>query len=198
MISKTCRTFVLSKGTSPSDITHKKDKTMDKTIEIAGKSYEVKSYSDERKIYVDAGELLDVVTEDNAEEVVGDLIAVAEGVALDSARSMIESEDVPYGECMVMMSFNDINGERIYLSAEVEVYADESMNGKLRTITTMLLPESPYDEDGDSYQEEVAENYECVRYALKKLDRCDSVRSDEMDEIIEANHNWGANDEEQD
>lgn len=169
-----------------------------KTIEIAGKSYEVKSYSDECKIYVDAGDLLDVVTEDNAEEVVGDLIAVAEGVAFDSARSMIESEDLPYGECMVMMSFNDINGESIYLSAEVEVYADESMNGKLRTITTMLLPESPYDEDGDSYQEEVAENYECVRYALTKLDRYDTERSDEMDEIIEANHNWGANDEEQD
>ena len=171
---------------------------MDKTIEIAGKSYEVTSYSDEREIYVNAGKLLDVVTVENAEEVVGDLIAVAEGVALDSARSMIESEDVPYGECMVMMSFNDINGESIYLSAEVEVYADESMNGKIRTITTMLLPESPFDEDGDNYQEDVAENYECVRYELMKLDRCDAVRSDEMDEIIEANHNWGANDEEQD
>ena len=75
-------------------------KIMDKTIEIAGKSYGVKSYSDECKIYVDAGELLDVVTEDNAEEVIGDLIAVAEGVAFDSARSMIESEDVPCGYCM--------------------------------------------------------------------------------------------------
>nr|DAK42396.1 MAG TPA: hypothetical protein [Caudoviricetes sp.] len=171
---------------------------MDKTIEIAGKSYEVKSYSDERKIYVDAGELLDVVTEDNAEEVVGDLIAVAEGVALDSARSMIESEDVPCGECMVMMSFSDINGESVYLSAEVEVYADASMNGKLRTITTMSLPESPYDEDSDNYREDVAENYECVRYALTKLDRYSTESSDEMDEIIEANHNWGANDEEQD
>nr|DAP38368.1 MAG TPA: hypothetical protein [Caudoviricetes sp.] len=171
---------------------------MNKTIEIAGKSYEVESYSDERKIYVEAGELLNVVTEDNAEEVVSDLIAVAEGIAFDSARSMIESESVPYGECMVMMSFSDINGESVYLSAEVEVYADESFNGKIRTITTMLLPECPYDEDSDNYQEDVAENYECVRYALKKLDRCDSVRSDEMDEIIEANHNWGANNEEQD
>lgn len=171
---------------------------MDKTIEIAGKSYEVKSYSNERKIYVEAGELLDVVTEDNAEEVVGDLIAVAEGIAFDSARSMIESEDVPYGECMVMMSFNDIEGESVYLSAEVEVYADESMNGKLRTITTMLLPKSPYDEDGENYQEEVAENYECVRYALKKLDRYGTESSDEMDEIIEANQSWGAIDEEQD
>ena len=171
---------------------------MNKTIEIAGKSYEVESYSDERKIYVEAGELLNVVTEDNAEEVVGDLIAVAEGVAFDSARSMIESEDVPYGECMVMMSFNDINGESIFLSAEVEAYADESMNGKIRTITTFKLPESPYDEDSDDYQEAVAENYECVRYKFMKLDRCDAVSSDEMDEIIEANHNWFANNDEQD
>lgn len=171
---------------------------MDKTIEIAGKSYEVKSYSDESKIYVDAGDLLDVVTEDNAEEVVGNLIAVAEGVALASARSMIESDDVPYGYCMVMMSFDNIEGENVYLSAEVEVFADESMNGKLRTITTMLLPECPYDEDSDNYQEDVAENYECVRYALTKLDRYDTESSDEMDEIIEANHNWGANEEEQD
>lgn len=171
---------------------------MNKTIEIAGKSYEVKSYSDDRKIYVEAGELLDVVTEDNAEEVVGDLIAVAEGMAFDSARSMIESEDVPCGHCMVMMSFDDIEGKNVYLSAQVEVYADESMNGKISTITTMLLPESPYEEDGDNYQEAVAENYECVRYELLKLDRCDSVRSDEMDEIIEANHNWFVNDEEQD
>ena len=164
-----------------------------KIISVAGKSYEVKSYSDERKIYVEAGELLDVVTEDNADEVVGDLIAVAKGVALDSAGNLIESNDVPYGECMVMMSFNDIEGESVYLSAEVEVYADESLNGKIRTITTMLLPESPYDEDSDNYDEDVAENYECVRYVLKKLDRYDAVSSDEMDEIIEKNHNWFVN-----
>nr|WP_311450950.1 hypothetical protein [uncultured Porphyromonas sp.] len=168
---------------------------MDKTIKIAGKIYEVKSYSDEHKIYADAGELLDVVTEDNAEEVVGDLIAVAEGVALGQARSMIESEEVPFGYCMVMMTFDDIEGEIVYLSAEVEVYADESMNGRLRTITTMSFPESPYDEDSDNYREDVAENYECVRYALKKLDRYDNERSDDMDEIIEANHSWGANEE---
>jgi len=171
---------------------------MNKTIEIAGKSYEVESYSDERKIYVEAGELLNVVTEDNAEEVVGDLIEVAGGIALDSARSMIESEDVPRGHCMVMMSFNDIEGESVYLSAGVEVYADASMNGKIGTNTTIFLPESPYDEDGENYQEEVAENYECVRYALKRLDRYGTESSDEMDEIIEANQSWGANDEEQD
>ena len=171
---------------------------MNKTIEIAGKSYEVESYSDERKIYVEAGELLNVVTEDNAEEVVGDLIEVAGGIALDSARSMIESEDVPYGKCMVMMSFNDIEGESIFLSAEVEVYADDSFNGKIRTITTFKLPESPFDEDSDNYKEDVAENYECVRYKLMKLDRYESVSSDKMDEIIEANHNWSANNEEQD
>ena len=171
---------------------------MDKTIEIAGKSYEVTSYSNEHEIYVDAGELLDVVTEDNAEEVLGDLIAVAEGMAFDSARSMIESEDVPRGHCLVMMSFSDINGESVYLSAGVEVYADASMNGKISTNTTIFLPESPYDEDGENYQEEVAENYECVRYALKKLDRYGTESSDEMDEIIEANQNWGAIDEEQD
>ena len=97
-----------------------------------------------------------------------------------------------------MMSFNDINGENVYLSAEVEVYADESMNGKTRTITTMLLPESPFDEDSDKYQEDVAENYECVRYKLKKLDKYENASSDEMDEIIEANHNWFVNNEEQD
>ena len=107
--------------------------------------------------------------------------------------SLIESNDVPYGECMVMMSFNKIEGESVYLSAKVEVYADESMNGKIRTITTMLLPESPYDEDSDNYDEDVAENYECVRYVLNKLDRYDAVSSDEMDEIIEKNHNWFVN-----
>lgn len=171
---------------------------MNKTIEIAGKSYEVTSYSDEREIYVNAGKLLDVVTVENAEEVIGDLIAVAEGMAFDSARSMIESEDVPYGECRVMMSFNDIDGEDIHLLAEVEVYSDGSFNGKIRRVTMMRLPDYLYDIDSDNYQEEVAENYEHVRYALTKLDRCDTERSDEMDEIIEANHNWGANDEEQD
>ena len=55
------------------------DKTMNKTIEIAGKSYEVESYSDEHKIYVEAGSLMHVVTSDNAEEVVADLVDIAGG-----------------------------------------------------------------------------------------------------------------------
>ena len=171
---------------------------MNKTIEIAGKSYEVESYSDERKIYIEAGNLLDVVTEDNAEEVVGDLIAVAERIAFDSARSMIESEDLPYGKCEIMMSFKDIEGEGVYLYAECEVYADSSNNGKMYTDISVCLPEYPYCEDDERYSPEFAASYEAVRHELMSLKKSERVSSDEMDEIIEANHNWFVNDEEQD
>ena len=161
-----------------------------KSVSIAGKSYEVASYSNEREIYVEAGELLDVVTDDNACEIVADLVDIAESTAFDIARSMIEGEDLPYGECKIMMSFKDIEGEGVYLYAECELYADSSNLGKRYTDVAVCLPEYPYFEDDERYSPEFSETYEAVREKLMSLQKHERVRDDEMDEVIEANQAW--------
>lgn len=169
---------------------------MDKIIEIAGKSYEVESYSDEHKIYVEAGSLMHVVTSDNAEEVVADLVDIAGGIALESARSMIEGEAVPQGDCEVMMSFDNIDGESVYILACVHFYADESLNGKMYTDVSVCLPQM----GGNfcDYTDDVKDAYDVICEELNSLVKHERARSDEMDEIIEENHNWGATDKEQD
>ena len=155
---------------------------------IAGKSYNVESYSDEGKIYVEAGSLMHVVTSDNAEEVVADLVDIAGGLALERARSMIEGEDVPQGDCEVMMSFDNIDGESVYILACVYFYADESLNGKMYTDVSVCLPQmggSFYD-----YTDDVKEAYNVICEELNSLVKHERVSSDEMDEIIEANQAW--------
>ena len=165
-------------------------KTRMQSVMIAGESYNVESYSDEGKIYVEAGDLLDVVTVDNAEEVMSDLTEIAEGIAFANARDMIEGTSMPYGNDEVMMSFKDIEGEGVYLYAECELYADSSNLGKRYTDVAVCLPEYPYCEDDERYSPEFAMPYEAIREELMSLQKHERVSSDEMDEIIEANQAW--------
>lgn len=194
MYSKFSCNFALSKGERrQATLTYKQQKKMKtrmQSVMIAGKSYNVESYSDEGKIYVEAGDLLDVVTVDNAEEVMSDLTEIAEGIAFAKARDMIEGTSMPYGSAEVMMSFKDIEGEGVYLFAECELYADSSVNGKMYTDISVCLPEYPYCEDDERYSPEFAVPYEVIREELMSLQKHERVSSDEMDEIIEANQAW--------
>ena len=181
----------MSKGERyPATLTYKQQKKMKTRIQsvvVAGKRYEILSYSNENRVYLEAGDILGVVNEDNASEIVSDLAGIAESAAFANARDMIEGESVPHGECKVIMGFKDIEGEGALITVEVEVYADDSFNGKRYTDISVCLPEYPYCEDDERYSPEFAEPYEAIREELMSLQKHERVSSDEMDEIIEAN-----------
>ena len=119
---------------------------MDKTMNIAGKTFKVESYSTESNIYVEAGNLTELINKANASDIIDELKSLVIAEVEKQCEACQKASELIFGECKVRLSFE--GGESITVSA---TYDDRE--GEKSTSLSVSVDIDELDDEEDGYEE---------------------------------------------
>ena len=119
---------------------------MDKTMNIAGKTFKVESYSTESNIYVEAGKLTELITKANASDIIDELKSLVIAEVEKQCEACQKANELIFGECEVRISFE--GGESITVSA---TYDDRE--GDKSTNLNVSADIDELDDEEEGYEE---------------------------------------------
>ena len=144
---------------------------MGKTMNIAGKTFKVASYSTESNIYVEGGKLTELINKANASDIIDELKSLVIEEVEKQCEACQKANELIFGEREVRLSFE--GGESITVSATYDEREDDKC-----TNLTVSVDIDELDDEEDGYEE-----YNELAEVLKDLEEYRSLTEAETRHI---------------
>ena len=144
---------------------------METTMNIAGKTFKVESYSTESNIYVKGGNLTELINKANASDIIDELKSLVIEEVEKQCEACQKANELIFGECEVCLSF--YGGDSITVSA---TYDDR--DGDKCTSLSVSVDIDDLDDEEEGYKE-----YNELVELLQDLEEYRSLTEDETRRI---------------